>query len=104
MEESSAPPVERGAPGRRQLLRHLAEGKRYETYVERQTQEMRVCFLCERIFYRQKPMRKVGVRWVCIDCLRALKDSIDTLDRWEELSTLREAVEKDVHRAWKPER
>lgn len=86
------------------MLRNLAEGKRFETYVEQQTSEMRVCFLCERIYYRNKPVKRIGARWVCIDCLRSLKESIDTLDRWEELSTLGEEIEKDVHRAWKPER
>jgi hypothetical protein len=101
--DATAPVTQRPASGKR-LLRNLAEGKRFETYVEQQTQEMRVCFLCDKIFYRRKPVKRVGARWVCIDCLRALKDSIDTLDQWEHLSTLRDEIEKDVHRAWKPER
>jgi hypothetical protein len=101
--DATAPVRERPASDKR-LLRSLAEGRRFETYVEQQTQEMRVCFLCDRIYYRRKPVKRVGARWVCIDCLRALKESIDTLDRWELLSTLREEIEKDVHRAWKPER
>ena len=103
MGDTTAPVTERPPSGKR-LLRNLAEGKRFETYVEQQTQEMRVCFLCDKIYYRRKPVKRVGARWVCIDCLRALKDSIDTLDRWEQLSTLRDEIEKDVHRAWKPER
>ncbi|HLY76558.1 MAG TPA: hypothetical protein VKT21_01580 [Thermoplasmata archaeon] len=103
MGDSAASSSERPPAGKR-LLRNLAEGKRFETYVEQQTQEMRVCFLCDRIFYRHKPVKRIGARWVCIDCLRALKESIETLDRWEELSTLRDEMEKDVHRAWKPER
>ena len=103
MGDSSAPSTARAVPGKR-LLRNLAEGKRFENYVEQQTQQMRVCFLCDRIFYRRKPVKKVGARWVCIDCLRSLKETIDTLDRWEQLSTLREEIEEDVHRAWKPER
>jgi hypothetical protein len=65
---------------------------------------MRVCFLCDKIFYRRKPVKRVGARWVCIDCLRALKESIDTLEQWEQLATLRDKIEKDVDRAWKPER
>jgi hypothetical protein len=101
--DSTAPALERAPSGKR-LLRNLAEGKRFETYVEQQTQEMRVCFFCDKIYYRRKPVKRVGARWVCIDCLRALKESIDTLDRWEQLSTLRDEIEKDVHRAWKPER
>lgn len=103
MGDSAAPAPGRTVSGKR-LLRNLAEGKRFETYVEQQTQEMRVCFLCDRIFYRHKPIKRVGSRWVCIDCLRSLKESLDSLERWEQMSTLREEMEKDVHRAWKPER
>lgn len=102
MVESSAASSTRPPSGKR-LLRNLAEGKRFETYVEQQTQEMRVCFLCDRIFYRNKPVKRVGARWVCIDCLRTLKESIDTLDRWEQLTALGEEMEKDVHGAWRPE-
>jgi hypothetical protein len=101
--DPSALASERPPSGKR-LLRNLAEGQRFETYVEQQTPKMRVCFLCERISYQRKPVKRIGVRWVCIDCLRALKESLDTLDRWEELSTLRDEIEKDVHRGWKPER
>jgi hypothetical protein len=100
----SAAPVSARSPSGKRLLRNLAEGKRFETYVEQQTQEMRVCFLCDKIFYRRKPVKRVGARWVCIDCLRALKESIDTLEQWEQLSTLRDEIEKDVDGAWKPGR
>jgi hypothetical protein len=100
----SIAPAPARAPSGKRLLRNLAEGKRFESYVEQQTSEMRVCFLCDRISYRNKPVKRIGARWVCIDCLRALKESIDTLDRWEQLSTLGEEIEQDVHRAWKPER
>lgn len=103
MGDTSALTTPRTPSGKR-LLRNLAEGKRFESYVEQQTQEMRVCFLCDKIYYRQKPLKRVGARWVCIDCLRALKESIDTLDRWEQLSTLRDEIEKDVREAWKPDR
>jgi hypothetical protein len=101
--DTTAPVTQRPTSGKR-LLRNLAEGKRFETYVEQQTQEMRVCFLCDKIFYRRKPVKRVGARWVCLDCLRALKETIDTLDQWEQLATLRDEIEKDADRAWKPER
>jgi protein-arginine kinase activator protein McsA len=102
--DTAAPVPQRTTTSGKRLMRNLAEGKRFETYVEQQTQEMRVCFLCDKIFYRRKPVKRVGARWVCIDCLRALKESIDTLEQWEQLATLRDKIEKDVDRAWKPER
>ena len=88
---STAPPTDR-----RRMLRTIAEGKRLEAYAEQQTAEMRTCFLCERVVYRRKPMKKIGQRWVCIDCLRSLKESIDTLDRWEQLTALHDRLERDV--------
>ncbi len=90
--EPARPPSER-----KRALRTLAAGKRYEAYVEQQTPEMRVCALCEKVYYRKKPMKRIGARWLCIDCLRSLKESLDTLERWEEMSALHEEIERDVH-------
>ncbi|MGI0150308.1 MAG: hypothetical protein ACREC5_00010 [Thermoplasmata archaeon] len=83
------------------MLRTLDQGKRYEAYVEQQTADMRVCAFCEKIYYRRKPLKPIGARWICIDCLRALKESLDSLDRWEEMSALHEEIERDVHRGLK---
>lgn len=77
-------------------LRTLTEGKRFEAYVEQQRAEMRVCAFCHQVFYRKKPMKLIGQRWLCIDCLRSLKESLDSLDRWEEMSALHEEFERDV--------
>jgi len=84
-------------PERRRVLRTLAEGRRFEAYAEQQTAEMRLCALCQKVFYRRKPMKLIGARWVCIDCLRSLKESLDTLDRWEEMTALHDEIERDVH-------
>jgi hypothetical protein len=83
-------------PDRKRLLRTLAEGQRFEAYAEQQTAEMKVCFLCERVYYRRKPMKKVGQRWLCIDCLRGLKESLDTLDDWEKRAVLHDELEQNV--------
>jgi hypothetical protein len=80
---------------RRRELKTLAQGKRYEAYVEQQTAEMRLCSFCQRVYYRKKPMKQIGSRWVCIDCLRSLKETLDTLDRWEEMSALQDSFERD---------
>ena len=94
-------PAAAASVDRRRGLRTLAEGKRFEAYVERQTPDMRVCAFCQKVFYRRKPMKPIGHRWVCIDCLRALKEALDTLDRWEEMSVLHEEMERDAHSALK---
>jgi ribosomal protein L37AE/L43A len=99
---ASSPQPSVAAPGeRRRGLRTLAEGKRFEAYVEQQTSEMRVCTFCEKVFYRRKPMKQIGHRWVCIDCLKALKETFETLDRWEEMSVLHAEMERDAPGAFK---
>jgi hypothetical protein len=102
VEPTPAPPAGAAAPERRRGLRTLAEGKRFEAYVERQTAEMRPCTFCRRIFYRKKPMKQIGSRWVCIDCLRSLKESLETLDRWEELTALHAEMERGAPAAIPP--
>ena len=74
--------------GDRRALRALEEGRRFESYAEHHTREMHPCFLCERVIYRRIPIKKIGNRWICLDCLRALKEALETLDRWEHLSHL----------------
>jgi hypothetical protein len=76
------------APGEGPVLQALDEGRRLEAYAEQQTREMRVCFLCERVVYRRLPVRKIGRRWICIDCVRELKELLENLDHWEHLAVL----------------
>jgi hypothetical protein len=96
VEPTPAAETPRAHSERRRVLRTLAAGKRFEAYVEQQTSEMRRCAFCDRIFYRKKPMKQVGTRWLCIDCLKGLKETLDGLDRWEEMSALHETIERDV--------
>jgi hypothetical protein len=97
VDDRDSPPSDSTGPrDSKRILRTLQEGKRLEAYVERQSDEMRVCALCEKVYYRRKPMKKIGARWYCIDCLRSLKESLDSLDRWEELSLLNEQIESRV--------
>lgn len=84
------------APSARRSMSTLAEGKRFEAYVERQAATMRVCAFCEKVVYRKKPMKQIGTRWVCIDCLRTLKETLDGLDRWEEISALHAEMERHL--------
>ena len=47
------------------------------------TKDMHVCALCDTVGYKKQPMRLIGKKWVCIDCLRQLKETLDTMDQWE---------------------
>lgn len=66
------------------LISSLLEGKRMEAYAEHHTDEMNFCVLCERITYKKVPGKKIGEKWICIDCLKKLKEILDNLDQWEE--------------------
>jgi hypothetical protein len=86
-------------PERKRLLRTITEGKRFEGYVEQQTRDMHACALCQRILYRKTPMKQIGARWVCIDCLKSLKEALDSLEQWEQMALLHDKLEQDVHGA-----
>jgi ribosomal protein L37AE/L43A len=83
-EGSSEPPA----------LRALEEGRRFESYVEQHTRDMHTCFLCERVAYRKIPVKKIGGKWLCIDCLRELKEGLDSLEHWEHLVSLPSDLER----------
>ena len=69
---------------RRMVIDSIVEGRKMGAYSEHRTKEMHACWLCDQICYRKKPMKNIGARWICIDCLRLLKETFDTLDQWEE--------------------
>ena len=73
---------------RRMVIESIVEGRKMEAYAEHRTKEMHTCWFCDQICYRKRPMKNIGVRWICIDCLRLLKETFDTLDQWEEELTL----------------
>ncbi len=29
------------------------------------------------------PMRLIGKKWLCIDCLRQIKETLETMDQWD---------------------
>jgi hypothetical protein len=57
---------------RRMVIESIVEGRKMEAYAEHRTKE----------------------RWLCIDCLRQLKETLDTLEQWEEEL----AMHKDARR------
>jgi ribosomal protein L37AE/L43A len=76
-------------------LESLVEGKRMDAYVEHRTKDMHVCTLCNAVGYKKRPMRPIGKKWVCIDCLRQLHEALDGLGQWEaELQLEREMGKK----------
>jgi len=66
------------------LVTSLLEGKRMEAYAEHRTGDMHHCHLCERITYKRVPGKNIGEKWFCIDCLKKMKEILDTMDQWEE--------------------
>ncbi len=77
-------------------MESIIEGKKMEAYAEHRTKDMHVCALCGVIGYRKRPMRSVGQRWICIDCLRALKEMLEGLDQWEAEIQLEKEMAKKI--------
>jgi hypothetical protein len=78
------------------MLESMVEGKKMELYTERQTSEMHTCFFCEKICYKKTPAKALGKKWICIDCVRQLKELLDSLSQWEEEITLEEEMKKQL--------
>jgi hypothetical protein len=77
-------------------LESIVEGKKMEAYVEHRTKDMHACALCGSIGYKKKAMKSVGTRWMCIDCLRQLKETLDTMDQWEAELQLEKEMSKKI--------
>ena len=78
------------------ILQSLVEGQKMDAYAEGRTKEMKICWICETICYRRKPVKSLGSKWICIDCLRSMKELLDTLGQWEEELALKEEMKKQL--------
>jgi hypothetical protein len=74
----------------------LVEGRKLEAYAEHRTKEMHSCWICETVCYKRRSGRMIGQRFVCVNCLRSLKETLDTLDQWEEELALEAELRKRV--------
>ncbi len=81
---------------RSNLLKNLMESIKLDAYVEAKTSEMHVCMFCGRIGYKDLPMKRIGGRWICIDCLRELKEALETLAEWEQEINLKRELKRDM--------
>ena len=81
---------------RKMLVESIIEGRKMEAYAEHRTRDMHVCWVCNSICYKRKPVKSIGVRWICIDCLRQLKESLETLQQWEEELSLEKEMKKQL--------
>jgi predicted RNA-binding Zn-ribbon protein involved in translation (DUF1610 family) len=77
-------------------IESIIEGKKMEAYAEHRTKDMHACALCGAIGYRKRPMRQVGHKWICIDCLRAVKETLEGLDQWEAEIQLEKEMSKKI--------
>ena len=78
------------------IIKNLLENIKLDIYVESKIPEMHVCFLCGRIGYKELPMKKIGNKWICIDCLRELKEALDSLEEWEQEISLQKDFKKQI--------
>jgi ribosomal protein L37AE/L43A len=76
-------------------LESLVEGRKMEAYVEHHTRDMHACAICGGVGYKKRPMKSVGGRWFCMECIRQLKAIMDGLELWEaEVELEREMAKK----------
>ena len=87
---------------RNEAFESIIEGKKMEAYAEHRTKEMHACALCGAIGYKKRPMRPVGHKWICIDCLRSLKETLDGLDQWEAEIQLEKEMSKKIDETLRP--
>lgn len=74
---------------RDRILESIIDGRKMEAYAEHRTRDMHTCTLCATICYKKRLIRQIGSKWLCIDCLRKLKEALDTLEQWEESAGVR---------------
>ena len=80
---------------RKSILKSIVEGRKLDAYAEYRTKDMRTCWICQEICYK-KPVKVIGTKSICIDCLRQLREAIETLEQWEKELTLEEEVKKKL--------
>ena len=78
------------------VLDAISEGRKMDAYAEHRTKDMHFCFLCETVSYRRKAGRVIGKKWVCIDCMRQLKETMETFKQWEEEIALEHDMKKQL--------
>lgn len=96
MEKRDSDFMTEGEHKKQKILDSVREAKKMELYVEHRTQEMKVCFLCEKVCYRRTPVTRIGKKYVCIDCIRQLKETLDGLKQWEEELSIGEQMKKQL--------
>ncbi len=80
---------------RKAILRSIAEGRKMDAYAEYRTKDMHTCWICNTICYK-RPVKNIGDKWICIDCVRQLKELLDTIDQWEKEHALEEEARKKI--------
>ena len=82
---------------RKVILESIIEGKKMEAYAEHRTKEMHACWLCDSVMYRKKPLKQIGNKWICMDCLKQLKEALDNLDQWEKEIALEGEMKRQLN-------
>lgn len=79
-----------------ELFERMVEGRKMDAYTEGHTSDMHACWVCDTVCYKKKPAKQIGGRWICIDCMRQLKETLDNLTQWEEEVTLGEEAHRQL--------
>jgi len=69
---------------RKKVIEAVVEGKKLEAYAEHRTKEMHCCWACGTIGYKRLAGMTVGHRWICLPCLKQLKEAIESVSELEE--------------------
>lgn len=80
----------------RRVIEAISEGRKLEAYTEHRTKDMHACFLCDSVCYRKKTGKMIGKRWICMDCLRQIKETMENFKQWEEEIALERQMKKQL--------
>jgi hypothetical protein len=81
---------------RDETLESIIEGRKMEAYAEHMTKDMHSCWICEKIGYKNRLMKNIGGRYICFDCLKQLKESFDSLDKWQAEQQLEKEMRRKI--------
>jgi hypothetical protein len=77
-------PEEEQKNDRKKVIDAFIEGKKLDAYAEHRTKEMHTCWACGAIAYKRLSGVVVGARWLCLPCMRQLKEALDSIQDIED--------------------
>jgi hypothetical protein len=81
---------------RKKVIDAFIEGKKLDAYAEHRTKEMHCCWACGAIAYKRLAGVSVGDRWLCLPCLKQLKEALDSFKDIEEEMRFQAELKKKI--------